>query len=302
MLCFFCLLIILKLLPWHCLKIFQDRSGIILNGDGVNWTSTFNFTSNKTRLVDLGKDALGNPIKYKEVGTGGNWFPMLIGNSMQQLYGYKVVGIYQTDAEAVSNGEPTKKAGNYKFQDTDGNGVVDGNDRMILSRFEPKFTFGFGNSISYRNFNLSFLFVGSYGNDIANEFRKYNITLNGKWAPTREAYNNRWQESKGANMFDKPSANSGNDIRDYANSLWVEDGSYIRLRDITLAYDFPSKVTNALKISSLQLYISAQNLFTITNYSGYDPEAGWQAATINGWDRGNYPATKAVTGGVRINF
>lgn len=276
--------------------------GNILRGEGVNWTSTFNLTSNRTKLIDLGKDALGNPITYKEVGTGGNWFPMMIGNSMQQLYGYKVLGVYQTDAEAVANGEPTKKAGNYKFQDTDGNGVVDGNDRIILTNFEPKFTFGFGNNLSYRNFSLSFLFVGAYGNDIANEFRKYNITLNGKWVPSREAFENRWQAGKGTNMFDKPSANSGNDVRDYANSLWVEDGSYIRLRDITLAYDFPVNITNSLKISSLQLYISAQNLLTITKYSGYDPEASWQSATINGWDRGNYPATKAVTGGVKINF
>lgn len=274
----------------------------ILRGEAVNWTSTFNLTTNKTKLLDLGKDALGNPITYKEVGTGGNWFPMLIGNSMQQLYGYKVLGVYQTDQEALGNGEPTKKAGNYKFQDTDGNGVVDGKDRMILTRFEPKFTFGFSNSLSYKSFGLSFLFAGSYGNDIANEFRKYNLTLNGKWTPSREAYENRWQAGKGTNMFDKPSANSGNDIRDYANSLWVEDGSYIRLRDITLSYDFPVSITHILKISSLQLYISAQNLLTITNYSGYDPEASWQAATINGWDRGNYPATKAVTGGVRINF
>ena len=103
-------------------------------------------------------------------------------------------------------------------------------------------------------------------------------------------------------MFDKPSANSGNDIRDYANSLWVENGSYVRLRDITLSYNVPVSFTNRMKIASLELYISAQNFITITKYSGYDPEAAWQSATINGWDRGNYPATKAVTGGVKINF
>ncbi len=276
--------------------------GRILTGRELGWTSTLNFTSNRTRLIDLGKDAQGAPITYKEVGTGGNWFPMIIGNSMQQLYGYNVIGVYQSDAEAVDNGEPTKKAGNYKFQDTDGNGVVDGDDRIVLTNFEPKFTFGFSNNLSYKNFNLSILLVGSYGNDIANEFRKYNITLNGKWVPSREAYENRWEAGKGANLFDKPSENSGNDIRDYANSLWVEDGSYLRMRDITLSYDFPAPVLGSLKISSLQVYISGQNLITLTNYSGYDPEASWQSATINGWDRGNYPGTKAVTGGVKVNF
>lgn len=276
--------------------------GKILTGQGLQWTSTLNFTSNKTKLIDLGKDALGNPILYKEVGTGGNWFPMIIGNSMQQLYGYKVTGVYQTDAEAVSNGEPTKKAGNYKFQDTDANGVVDGDDRIVLTHFEPKFTFGFNNNFTYKNFGLSFLVVGSYGNDIANEFRKYNITLNGNWVPSREAYEGRWQAGKGTNTFDKPQANSGNDIRDYANSLWVEDGSYVRVRDITLSYDFPINIISRLKIASLQVFISGQNLITLTSYSGYDPEAAWQSATINGWDRGNYPSTKSVTGGVKVNF
>lgn len=276
--------------------------GRVLSGRELDWTSTLNFSSNRTRLVDLGRTAAGEPLTYKEVGTGGNWFPMIIGNSMQQLYGYKVIGVYQSDAEAVENGEPTKKAGNYKFQDTDGNGVVDGEDRIVLTNFEPKFTFGFNNNFSYGNFDLSILLVGSYGNDIANEFRKYNITLNGKWVPSREAYENRWQAGKGMNMFDRPSENSGNDIRDYANSLWVEDGSYLRMRDITLSYNFPAPVLGSLKISSLQVYISGQNLITLTSYSGYDPEASWQAATIAGWDRGNYPGTKAVTGGVKVNF
>src|SRR5690606_34417461 len=122
------------------------------------------------------------------------------------------------------------------------------------------------------------------------------------WVPSREAYEGRWQAGKGTNTFDKPHANSGNDIRDYANSLWVEDGSYARVRDITLSYDFPEVVLKRIKIASLQVFISGQNLITITKYSGYDPEAAWQAATINGWDRGNYPSTKSVTGGVKVNF
>lgn len=280
---------------------FQINSKILANGP-VKWSSTLTFTSNRMKVIDLGKDALGNPITYKEVGAGGNWFPIFLGNSMQQFYGYKVIGVYQSDAEAVANGEPTKKAGNYKFQDTDGSGVVDGKDRMVLTKFEPKFTYGFNNNFSYKNFNLSFLIVGSVGNDIVNEFRKYNITMNGKWTPSREAFNNRWIAGKGGSLIDKPSTNSGNDIRDYANSLWVEKGSYLRVRDITLSYNFTPAVLKRLKISYLELFASGQNLITITDYSGYDPEAAWQAATINGWDRGNYPSTKSITGGVKVNF
>ncbi|MEO5999171.1 MAG: SusC/RagA family TonB-linked outer membrane protein, partial [Chitinophagaceae bacterium] len=277
-------------------------TGRILTGNSLQWTSIGTFSHNKTKILDLGKDAQGNPITYKEVGTGGNWFPMILGQSMQQLFGYKVLGVYQSDAEAVTNGEPTKKAGDYKFQTTPGN-ILANDNRVILSHFEPKFTFGFNNNFSYNNLSLSFLIVGSYGNDIANEFRKYNITLNGKWTPTKEAYNNRYIAGKGANMFDRPQFdNSGSAIRDYANSLWKENGSYLRFRDITLAYDFTPSFLKSIKISSLQVYVSAQNYITLTKYSGYDPEASWQSATINGWDRGNYPGTKGITGGLKVNF
>jgi TonB-linked SusC/RagA family outer membrane protein len=276
--------------------------GKILTGGELKWNSVLTISHNKTKILDLGKDAQGNPITYKEVGTGGNWFPMIVGQSMQQLYGYKVIGVYQTDAEAVQNGEPTKKAGNYKFQNTDGNGVVDGNDRIILSHFEPKFTYGFNNDFTYKNFNLSFLIVGSAGNDIANEFRKYNITLNGAWVPSKEGYDQRWITGKGGNGFDRPSANSGSDIRDYANSLWIENGSYLRVRDITLSYNFGPSILKSLKLYSLEVYVSAQNYITITDYSGYDPEASWTAATINGWDRGVYPSMKSIIGGVKVDF
>lgn len=268
----------------------------------VKWTSVITFSSNRTKILDLGNDATGKPITYKEVGAGGNWFPMIVGQSMSQLYGYKVLGIYQTNDEAVKNGEPTKKAGDYQFWDRDGNGIVNGDDRSTLTQLAPKFTFGFNNTVSYKNFDLTVLFVGSYGNDIVNEFRKYNITMNGSWTPTKEAFDQRWKGQGTGNTIDKPSSNSGSSIRDYANSMWVENGSYIRLRDVTLGYRFPQRVLKSIGIGSVYLYVSAQNYLTLTRYSGYDPEASWNNAVINGWDRGVYPATKALTGGIKVNF
>ncbi len=265
------------------------------------WSSVLTLSQNKTKVLDLGKDVDGNPITYLESGSGGNWFPIMLGESMRQLYGQTVVGIYQTDDEAIQNGEPTKKAGDYKFKNFDGQGNVDDSDKRILTNLEPKLTFGFNNTFTYKNFDLSILLVGTLGNDVVNEFRKYNLTVNGNWMPTKEAFNNRWQGSGTGNKIDRPSKNSGTSIRDYANSLWVEDGSYLRVRDITLGYKFPSK--NLGFVSSLYVYISGQNLFTITNYSGYDPEAVWSSNTaINGWDRGVYPSTKSFIGGLKVTF
>lgn len=269
----------------------------------LSWTSNLTFTSNRTKVLDLGKDAQGKLITYKEIGPGGNWFPTIVGQSMMQVYGYTVTGIYQTNQQAIDNGEPSKKAGDYSFKNWDGKGIVnDQEDRTTISHLEPKFTFGFNNSFGYKNFDLSLLFVGSYGNDIANEFRKYNITLNGQWAPTKDAFDKRWRGEGTSNSFDRPNINSGRSIGDYANSLWIEDGSYLRLRDITLGYTFSASQLSFAKISSIRLYVSAQNWLTLTSYSGYDPEVSWAAPTINGWDRGNYPSTKSITVGASVNF
>ncbi|GAB3650174.1 TonB-dependent receptor [Echinicola sediminis] len=268
----------------------------------VHLSSSLNVTRNRTKVLDLGSDAYGNPITFKEIGTGGNWFPTIVGQSMMQLYGFTVEGVYQTDQEALDNGEPNKKAGDYRFRNWDGEGVVnDTDDRTVLSNLEPKFTFGFNNRLSYKAFDLSILIVGSYGNDIVNEFRKYNLTLNGKWAPTKEFYDNRWQGEGSSTTAERPSSRAGSSVRDYANSLWVEDGSYLRLRDITLGYTFkPTFLSQGA--GSIRAYLSAQNYLTFTKYSGYDPEVSWAAASINGWDRGNYPASKSITAGLKLNF
>lgn len=280
---------------------FEFQASLQQNLGNVIWNPILNVSHNRTKVLDLGVDAHGNAINFMEIGTGGNWFPTIVGQSMMQLYGYTVEGIYQTDAEAVENGEPTKKAGDYRFKNWDGEGVVnDQDDRTVLSNFEPEFTFGFNNQFAYKRLDFSFLIVGSYGNDIANEFRKYNITMNGSWTPTQEAYEQRWQGS--GNAIDRPSAGSGSAIRDYANSLWLEDGSYLRLRDVTLGYSFAPQPFRAGKASSIRVYVSLQNYLTFTNYSGYDPEVSWASASIVGWDRGNYPSTKSITAGLNITF
>ncbi|MHA4806820.1 TonB-dependent receptor [Flavitalea flava] len=269
----------------------------------LSWSSVLTLSHNATKVLSLGDDATGKPLTYEEFGTGGNWFPLIVGQSMEQLYGYKVTGVYQSDDEAVKNGEPQKHAGDYKFQNFHPGSLVSADsDRVTLTHLEPKFTFGFNNTFSYKNFDLSLLFVGSYGNDIVNEFRKYNLTLNGLWNPTQQAYDNRWKGQGSSNTGDKPSAGSMQYTRDYANSLWVENGSYLRLRDITLGYTFSQKMLRTVKIASVRVYVSAQNFLTITRYSGYDPEASWTSATINGWDRGVSPSMKSVTGGLKVNF
>ncbi|MDO5972356.1 TonB-dependent receptor [Flavivirga aquimarina] len=268
------------------------------------WDTSLNMNFNRNKVKSLGNDGLGNPIERIDApGSGGNWFPLFLGEAGQQLYGFEIEGIYETDAEAVQNGEPSKTAGDYRYRDLDGNGIVNSDDRKILTNLQPDFTFGINNNFSYKNFDLSILVVGSVGNDIVNEFSKYYTALTGNWNVTREAWENRWTGPGSGGTYAKASSNAINTITFSApNTLWVEDGSYIKFRDIKLGYTLPKNITDKIGIEHIRLYASGQNLITITNYSHYDPEAAWERAPVNGWDRGVYPSTKSVTLGVQVDF
>ncbi len=268
------------------------------------WTSSLNMTFNRNKVVSLGTDGLGNRIERIDApGAGGNWFPLFLGEAGQQLYGFETEGIYQTDAEAVENGEPNKSAGDYRFKDIDGNGIVNSDDQKILTDLQPDFVFGMNHDFSYKNFELSILMVGSVGNNIVNEFAKYYTAIGGNWNVTKEAWENRWTGPGSGGTFAKASSNAINTIT-FAppNTLWVEDGSYLKFRDIKIAYNFQDKILDKIGVANLKLYVSGQNLITLTDYSHYDPEAAWERAPVNGWDRGVYPSTKSVTFGLKANF
>ncbi len=268
------------------------------------WTSSLNMNFNRNKVVSLGNDGLGNPIERIDApGAGGNWFPLFLGEPGQQLFGFVTEGIYETDAEAVANGEPNKRAGDYRYQDTDGNGVVNSDDRQILTNLQPDFTFGFNHEFSYKNFDLSIFMVGSVGNDIVNEFAKYYTALTGNWNVTREAWENRWTGPGSGGTFARASSNAINTVTFSApNTLWVEDGSYLKFRDIKLGYNLSKNIIEKIGMERVKVYVSAQNLITLTNYSHYDPEAAWENAPVNGWDRGVYPSTKSVTLGLMVDF
>jgi len=268
------------------------------------WTSSLNMNFNKNKVLSLGTDGLGNPIERIDApGAGGNWFPLFLNEPGQQLFGFVSEGIYETDAEAVQNGEPNKRAGDYRYQDLDGNGIVNADDRQILTDLQPDFTFGFNHDFSYKNFDLTILMVGSVGNDIVNEFAKYYTALTGNWNVTREAWENRWTGPGSGGTYARASSDAINTVTFSApNTLWVEDGSYLKFRDIKLGYNLPKSVTDKIGLDRLKLYVSGQNLITITNYSHYDPEAAWERAPVNGWDRGVYPSTKSVTVGLMVDF
>ena len=270
----------------------------------VNWTTNLNITSNKSIVKDLGTDVYGNKIQQIDAPvSGGNWFPLFVGKAPFQLYGYEIEGIYQTDEEARLNGEATKKAGDYRYKDTDGKAGITTGDKTIIANTQPKFTFGLTNVINWNNFEFSFLVIGSVGGDIVNEFNKSITNIGGTWNIRKDVWENHWTPENPNAKYARASAST----KDYfafgdPNSLWVENGSYLRFKDIKLAYTLPTQLFSGPRKPNISVYVSGQNLITITSYSHYDPEASWTSSAVNGWDRGVYPSAKSFTLGLQVKF
>lgn len=270
----------------------------------VNWTTNLNITSNKSVVKDLGSDVYGNKIQRIDAPIGGgNWFPLFVGKAPFQLYGYEIEGIYQTDEEARQNGEATKKAGDYRYKDTDGKAGITTGDKTIIANTQPKFTFGLTNVINWNNFELSFLVIGSVGGDIVNEFNKSITNIGGTWNVRKDVWQNHWTPENPNAKYARASAAT----KDYLafgdpSSVWVENGSYLRFKDIKLAYALPSQWFAGSRKPNISVYLSGQNLITITSYSHYDPEASWTSSAVNGWDRGVYPSAKSFTLGLQVKF
>ena len=270
----------------------------------VNWTTNLNITSNRSIVKDLGSDVYGNKIQRIDAPIGGgNWFPLFVGKAPFQLYGYEIEGIYQTDEEARLNGEATKKAGDYRYKDTDGKAGITTGDKTIIANTQPKFTFGLTNIINWNNFELSFLLIGSVGGDIVNEFNKSITNIGGIWNIRKDVWENHWTPENPNAKYARASVAT----KDYLafgdpSSVWVENGSYLRFKDIKLAYTLPSQWFAGSRKPNISVYLSGQNLITITSYSHYDPEASWTSSAVNGWDRGVYPSAKSFTLGLQVKF
>ena len=238
-------------------------------------------------------------------------------------------------ANGVFNRTNTVWVGDIKYKDLNGDGVIDENDRTNIGSPLPKFTFGWNNSFRYKNFDLTIFLNGSYGNKVFNYMAMKLTHMNSPWQNQLNSVNDRAQivaidpnkdYSQGVNVngvtvwnwYDDITnvkvANSGtktprasiqdpND-NDRISDRYIEDGSYIRLKNITLGYTFPSKIINKWGLDNLRIYANIQNLLTITGYDGYDPEIGASTASMNvyGLDNGRYPSPTVYSFGLNISF
>ena len=262
------------------------------------WETNLNMSFNHNEVVSIGGPEILNGVSLIREGQPINSF-----------YGYKLGGVYQTLDEvftgpvmenraadkASHNPYKNTSPGDMWFVDVDGNGETNDLDRTVIGNPSPDCIFGFNNTFSYKNFDLSIFFQGALGNQVWNGVRASHESMNSTYnqlASTLE----RWTgEGTSSSMPRAIYADPNNNSR--ASTRWLENGSYAKLKNLTFGYTLPENWTNRAKVKALRLYVSFDNLCTITNYSGLDPEVG-----LSGLDYGVYPSARTYMFGVSVKF
>lgn len=306
-----------------------------------SWDSNFQISFNKNKLLSLSDTENATLVGY---GQWGDVVCVSeIGKPLYNFYGYKVEGVYKDLDDIQNSAKPAKYpsdgvfsrgntvwVGDIKYKDVDENGIIDERDRTDIGSPLPKFTFGWTNTFRYKNLDLSIFLNGSYGNKVMN-YNSLTLThMNSTWTNQLQSVVSKRARlepidptivyADGSKWFDHidnvrvknpgtkiphTSINDPND-NDRISDRYVEDGSFLRIKNITLGYTFPKALLNKAKIENLRVYVNIQNLYTFTKYTGYDPEVGASTQDSTGLtyglDNGRYPSPAMYSFGLNITF
>lgn len=268
-----------------------------------------NYNANLTDDLKLGvygnytglKNEITSVFNGSYLETGASLFGNSIirlqeGQAVGAYYGYHVEGVFQTDAEAAASGQTGAKAGWFKFADLDGNGVIDTRDKTFLGSPIPDGSYGFGFTLNYKDLDFGIDFQGVFGNEIYNYNREQRFG-NETW--DLDFYNNRWTGEGTSNSYSMVTSNQNIIL---PNSFYVEDGSYIRIRNVQVGYTLPKGFANSPKINKVRIYFSAQNPWTSFKYNGFSPEILNSDRVQMGIDNNIAPISAIYTLGTNITF
>jgi len=271
----------------------------VASSKSFSWNANAVVSAYKNEVISLG---LASPINRGFTRINGGSLRTEQGFPANYFYGFVTDGIFQSYQEIANHAtqtagnDPTTSTapGDIRFKDLNGDGIINDLDRTNIGNSNPTFTYGLNNTFTYKNFELTVFIQGSSGNKVLNFTRWYT-----EGGVSNGNYSNdvigRWTAPGTSNKMPRLALNDPNG-NNRVSDRFVEDASYLRVKNMRLAYNIPARWTNYLKIKRTQLYASCQNLVTITNYSGFDPEVG------NGVDYGFYPQARTFLAGITVDF
>ena len=277
------------------------------------WSVNFNMAMNRNKVTALTNDqySLLSKVSWDQKFNGQYPYITQVGKPSGLMYGFIYEGTYKYDdfnsgtdlkdgvPYLTSVGKSSVRPGDPKYRDINEDGVIDDNDRTVIGCGQPLSTGGFGTTFNFYGFDLNLFFSWSYGNNILNANRLYfengNVINTNQWA----TYKYRWTESNPESDIPRVQANG---VYLYSSRV-VEDGSFLRLRNVSVGYTIPRKALRKIKFDTMRVYVSADNVFTLTKYSGPDPEVSTRNSVLTpGFDWSAYPRAFGITGGVSFTF
>jgi hypothetical protein len=285
-----------------------ENKGVELSLNWRNNTTDFSYSLgingayNKNTMTNIGNEE--GVLPGATWAVAGMVTRAEIGLPIAYFWGYETDGIFQNDTEIFqhigSTGntlQPNAKPGDVRFVDVNKDGVISPEDRTMIGNPTPDWTFGMNGTANYKNFDIGFLITGTYGNDIFNGMQRQDLRYTNRTTDVLE----RWTAENPSNTAPRFTwLDTNNNYR--VSDLYIEDGSYIRLKNFQIGYTLPSGFLQRIKSNNWRIYISAENVFTLTRYSGADPEIGAMSSFDIGIDRGIYPQSRIFRLGTSISF
>jgi TonB-dependent starch-binding outer membrane protein SusC len=267
----------------------------------ISLTGTYNrnevteINNEEGRLFGAGVSTSMNNVAMAQVG-----YPIAF------FWGYRTAGIFQSydEVQAHVNSEgdviqPNARPGDLRFLDVNDDGEITDEDRVMIGNPYPDFTLGLNVNTGWRNFDFSMFWYGAFGHDIfTGGTRRHDLNMPNWKADVLE----RWTEDNPSTWHPRVTINDPNGNFTRPSDFFIEDGSYVRLRNVSLGYRMPPHLASAIGASGLRVYLSAQNLLTFTGYSGHDPEIGSGWALDVGIDRNIYPQARTFSLGLNLDF
>jgi len=301
-----------------------------INSKNFNWKTSVTVSRNVNKVLDLGSG--GSQANLSESFNNDVIEKTVVGQPIGEFYGYIFDGIFSTPGDFQNHARPADQSGkpypisqsgggiwygDRMFKDLNGDGIIDSRDETFLGSPIPKFQYGINNTFNYKNFDLNIFFSGSYGNKVFNQLAVsqtnsqnnttyFTSVLNyaklGLKNPNGSAsdINNVYVTNPNTTIVGLRNDNTNGNLR--PNSLMIEDGSFLRCKDITLGYRFSESLLSKISVRSVRVYATVSNAFLITKYKGMDPEIGSWNPLQAGWDNGNYPLPRVYTIGANITL